>query len=115
MSELIEKGHKIMTLRVSYLMKQIPFLKPYFELLKMITFAIHYLQNVQNCGLFPIFNYSLQNNFVGEKYCKSIPKVFPPLPIRKTTTLNLKFAEEELLNYFKDNNYEKLNQFISIT
>ena len=34
MSELIEKGYKIMTLRVSYLMKQIPFLKPYFELLK---------------------------------------------------------------------------------
>ena len=26
----------------------------------------------------------------------------------------MKFAEEELLNYFKDNNYEKLNQFISI-
>ena len=48
-----------MTLRVSYLMKQIPFLKPYFELLKMITFAIHYLPNVQNSGLLPIFNYSL--------------------------------------------------------
>ena len=26
----------------------------------------------------------------------------------------MKFTEEELLNNFKDNNYEKLNQFFSI-
>ena len=83
-AELIKKFHKIMSLRVTLLMNKIPFLIPYFEILKMITFAIHYLPNVQRIGLFPLFNNALQNKFIGEKYCKSIPKVFPPLPIMTT-------------------------------
>ena len=113
-SESVKKYHKIMALRVTYLIKNLPFLKPYFELLKMITFAIHYLPNIQKIGLFPLFNNSLQNNFIGEKYCKSIPKVFPPLPIRKTENIKMSFTMNELFDIFKENNYEELNKFISI-
>ena len=113
-AESIRKYHKIMALRVTSLMKELPFLKPYFELLKMITFAIHYLPNIQRIGLFPLFNNALQNKYIGEKYCKSIPKVFPPLPIRKTECLKMKFDLKELFDIFKNNNYEELNKFISI-
>ena len=95
-------------------MNEIPFLKPYFELLKMITFAIHYLPNIQRCGLFPIFQDALQNKYIGEKYCKSIPKVFPPLPIRKRTILKVEITMKELLDLFKENNYQELNQFILV-
>ena len=100
--------------RVTILMNKIPFLKPYFELLKMITFAIHYLPNIQRTGLFPIFNNSIQNNHINVKYCKSIPKVFPPLPIRKTMNLKLVINPFELINCFKNSNYEEINKFISI-
>ena len=113
-SESIKKYHKIMALRVTLLMKKLPFLKPYFELLKMITFAIHYLPNIQKIGLFPLFNNALQNKFIGEKYCKSIPKVFPPLPIRKTEKIKMTFTINELFEIFKEKNYEELNKFISI-
>ena len=112
--EQLIKAHKIMNLRIAYLMKDIPFLKPYFELLKMITFSIHYLPNIQKSGLFPLFSNSLQNKYMGEKYCKSIPKVFPPLPIRKQNTIKIEFSYKELFDIFKDNNYDELNKFISI-
>ena len=113
-AESIRKFHKIMSLRVTLLMNKIPFLKPYFELLKMITFAIHYLPNIQSIGLFPLFNNSLQNKYMGEKYCKSIPKVFPPLPIRKKENIKMNFTLEEFFKLFENNNYNELNQFISI-
>ena len=113
-AETIKNYHKIMSLRVTFLMNKIPFLKPYFELLKMITFAIHYLPNIQRIGSFPLFNNSLQNNFIGEKYCKSIPKVFPPLPIRKRTSMEIQISINEMINLFNENNYENLNKFISI-
>ena len=88
-SEKIKTNHKIMATRVTFLMKKIPFLKPYFEILKLITFSIHYLPNIQKIGMFPIFSNAIQNKMMGEKYCKSIPKVFPPLPIRKRITIEV--------------------------
>ena len=111
-SQSLIDAHKIMNIRVKYLMNKIPFLKPYFEILKMITFAIHYLPNVQKCGLFPIFKDAIQNNNIGKKYCKSIPTVFPPLPVRKKTNLEIKITIKELLELFKINNYWILNEFI---
>ena len=100
--------------RVTILMNKIPFLKPYFELLKMITFAIHYLPNIHRTGIFPLFNKSIQNKNIDVKYCKSIPKVFPPLSVRKTINLQLEVFPNELINCFKKNNYKEINQFISI-
>ena len=111
-SIILDEIHKIMANRVTILMKKIPFLQPYFELLKMITFAIHYLPNIHRTGLFPIFNKSIQNNHINIKYCKSIPKVFPPLPIRKTVTLEVEVTPIELLNCFKNNDFKEINNFI---
>jgi hypothetical protein len=111
---ILEEIHRVMANRVTLLMNKIPFLKPYFELLKMITFAIHYLPNIQRTGLFPLFNKSIQNNHINVKYCRSIPKVFPPLPVRKTINLKLKISPFELINCFKKNNFEEINNFISI-
>ena len=68
----LEYSHKIMNYRVKYLMNKIPFLKPYFELLKMITFAVHYLPNVQRCGLFRYFKMQYSINILE----KNIVKVF---------------------------------------
>jgi hypothetical protein len=79
----------------------------------MITFAIHYLPNIQSIGLFPLFTEALQNKYIGEKYCKSIPKVFPPLPIRRTISLKIDFNFKELLNLFKENHYKEINYFLS--
>jgi len=112
-AQALQKAHKYMAFRVTYNMNKIPFLKPYFELLKMITFAIHYLPNIQSSGLFPLFDKSLQNNYMGEKYCKSIPKVFPPLSIRRKTSIEIEITHKEMLSLFKNNNYELLNIFIS--
>ena len=113
-AEKINKNHKIMKTRVTFLMKKIPFLKPYFEVLKLITFAIHYLPNVQKIGMFPIFTNAVQNKKIGEKYCKSIPKIFPPLPIRKRVNVEVVIKIKEIVEIFRENNYEKLNQFISV-
>ena len=113
-SENIKNNHKIMATRVTFLMKKIPFLKPYFEILKLITFAINYLPNVQKIGSFPIFSNALQIKNLGEKYCKSIPKIFPPLPIRKRMKIEVEINIKEIIEIFKENNYEKLNKFISI-
>ena len=112
-ADKLKKAHKFMAFRVAHFMNKIPFLKPYFELLKIITFAIHYLPNIQSSGLFPIFNKSLQNNHIGEKYCRSIPKVFPPLPIKRKISVEVTITQKELLNLFQDNEYELLNKFIS--
>ena len=58
-AQKLKRPHKFMAFRVTYYMNKIPFLKPYFELLKMITFAIHYLPNIQSSGIFRLFNKSL--------------------------------------------------------
>jgi hypothetical protein len=110
---ILDEIHNIMAIRVSFLMHKIPFLRPYFELLKMITFAIHYLPNVQKADLFPLFNNSLQNK-LNSNYCKSIPSVFPPLPVRRTTNLEIIIKTNELFNCFNNNNYIEINKFISI-
>ena len=110
----LDEIHKIMANRVTILMNKIPFLRPYFELLKMITFAIHYLPNIQKAGLFPIFNKSIQSNYPENHYCRSIPKVFPPLPIRKTIILKVKFKYKEILYIFRNDNYKQLNEYLSI-
>ena len=112
-ADKLKKAHKFMAFRVAHFMNKLPFLKPYFELLKIITFAIHYLPNIQSSGLFPIFNKSLQNKHIGEKYCRSIPKVFPPLPIKRKISVEVTITQKELLNLFQDNEYELLNIFIS--
>ena len=112
-AQKLKRAHKFMAFRVTYYMNKIPFLKPYFELLKMITFAVHYLPNIQSSGLFPLFNKSLQNNCMGEKYCKSIPKVFPPLPIRRKTSIQIEITHKEMLSLFNNNDYQPLNKFIS--
>jgi len=50
---------------------------------------------------------------MGEKYCKSIPKVFPPLPIRRKISIQIEITHKEMLSLFNNNDYQPLNKFIS--
>ena len=79
-----EQSHKLMSILIKAMMDKIPRFQAYFELLNMITFCLHYLPNIQACGMFPDLSNSLLKK---GKYIKNIPPIFPPLPVKKTIML----------------------------
>ncbi|ORX81639.1 hypothetical protein BCR32DRAFT_244755 [Anaeromyces robustus] len=107
-----EKVHKLMTLWIKKYMNSVPSLKPYFELLNIITFCIHYLPNIQACGLFPDLSDTLIKN--KNKYIANIPHIFPPLPVKKTIKVEVSFTMKELMNMLSESQKKILNTLISI-
>jgi len=101
-----EKAHKLMALFVKLYMNEIPYFKPYFELLNIITFCLHYLPNVQACGSFPDLSNSIIKN---KKYIKNIPHIFPPLPVKKSIEIKVLVTMKELINVFSESQKKKLN------
>jgi len=66
-----------MALFVKLYMNEIPYFKPYFELLKIIIFCIHYLPNIQACGSFPDLSDSIIKNkkYIKKKHSSYIPTI----------------------------------------
>ena len=93
-------------------MDKIPRFQAYFELLNIITFCLHYLPNIQDCGMFPDLSNSLLKK--GKKYIKNIPPIFPPLPVKKTIMLKVSVTIKELMGIFSKSQIQKLNQILSI-
>jgi len=103
--------HKLMAFNVKTHMKLVPYFKPYFELLNIIIFCLHYLPNIQACGVFLNFSNSLING--NKKYMPNIPNIFPPLPVKKTIELDVSITMKDLIPIFSNVQKIILNKIIS--
>ncbi len=57
--EKTKKAHEIMKEIIKLQMNKLPFLKGYFYLLDMITFAIYYLASIKSLSSFPDTSHSI--------------------------------------------------------
>ena len=89
-------------------MNKLPFLKGYFYLLDMITFAIYYLASIKSLSSFPDTSHSIKKKCLEQQkfYIQVIPSVFPPLPttiyIRKEITILFKELVDKMEQYIID-------------
>ena len=109
----IEKAMEKMRKLVYFYMGKIPYFQPYFEILRIITFCIHYLPNIQECGLFPDFSDSIQMKYPGIKYVRNVPPIFPQLPLRKIIKISLDINFTDILYSLKDEEIVYMNKVIS--
>jgi len=79
-------------------MDKLPFLKGYFYLLDMITFAIYYLVSIKTLSAFPDTKNSIKEKCSknGKFYLRVIPSVFPPLPTTIYIQKEFKITFQEL-------------------
>ena len=94
-------------------MEKVPYFQPYFELLRIITFCIHYLPNIQECGLFPDLSDSIQNKYPGIPYVKNVPPVFPQLPISNKLNIEIDVHFKDILKLMNENEIKYINKVIS--
>jgi len=111
MMEKNETYHKLMAFNVKAHMNSVPYFKPYFELLNIITFCLHYLPNIQACGMFLNFSNSLLNG--NRKYMPNIPNVFPPLPVKNTIEIDVSVSMKDLISIFSNSQKKMLYNIIS--
>ena len=109
----IEKAVEKMRKLVFFHMEKVPYFQPYFELLRIITFCIHYLPNIQECGLFPDFSNSIQNKYPGIKYVKNVPPVFPQLPTRKLIKINVDIYFNDIIQLMTNEQINYINKIIT--
>ena len=98
--EKTKRAHEAMKVNIKSQINQLPFLKGYFYLLDMITFAIYYLVSIESLSAFPDTRKSIKRKFAkeGKFYLKTIPSVFPPLPTTKYFTKEYEIKYVELFN-----------------
>ena len=109
----IQKAVEKMRKLVFFYMEKVPYFQPYFELLRIITFCIHYLPNIQECGLFPDFSDSIQNKYPGIKYVKNVPPVFPQLPLRKLIKIKVDIYFNDIIHIMTNEQINDINKIIS--
>ena len=63
----------LMKIKCLLIMEEIPYFKSYFLLLKIITFALHYLPTLKSNCLYPELKNSLANK--GKPYVKNLPTI----------------------------------------
>lgn len=94
--EKTKNAHEIMKTIIKLGINKLPFLKGYFYLLDMITFAIYYLASIKSLSSLPDTSQSIKNKSLEQQksYIQVIPSVFPPIPtttyIRKEFTILFK-------------------------
>ena len=98
--EKTKRAHERMKIIIKNQMNQLPFLKGYFYLLDMITFAIYYLKSINSLSSLPDVSHSIKKQCAkeGKFYLKVIPSVFPPLPTTKYFIKDYEITFEELVN-----------------
>ena len=98
--EKTKRAHERMKTIIKNQMNQLPFLKGYFYLLDMNTFAIYYLKSINSLSSLPDISHSIkkQSTKVGKFYLKVVPSVFPPLPTTKYFIKDYKITFEKLIN-----------------
>jgi hypothetical protein len=80
--QTLKKAHHIMSILIEKVIPEFPVFREYFALLKIITFAIHYVIGLSGTRMLP----KLKNPF-RETYMKPFPTHFPPLPVQKVFTV----------------------------
>ena len=105
---------KNMKVLITLLMPQIPYFKGYFNILDMITFAIHYISTLDKNAVYPDFSESILFKSNNKSYATLFPPVFPPLPIKKQVIINVNLKFSYAIDNFLDNNDRYiLNQILS--
>ena len=111
--EKTKRAHEIMKSKIKSQMSTLPFLKGYFYLLDMITFAIYYLISIKSLSSLPDISNSIKKKCAksGKSYLKVVPSVFPPLPTTKYLNKEYEITFEQLINIldFKIKNHINSN------
>ena len=98
--EKTKEGIKAMKYLIRTLMPQIPYFRGYFNILDMITFAIHYISTLDANAVFPNMDESLLFENNKKPYVSLLPPVFPPLPVKKQIVLNVNLIFSYAFNNF---------------
>ena len=112
-------AHEIMKKKIKLYMDKLPFLKGYFYLLDMITFAIYYLVSITSLSAFPDIKNSIkeQCSKKGKFYLRVIPSVFPPLPttiyIQKEFKITFQELSEKIDHQLKDEITENIYRILN--
>ena len=114
--EKTKKAHEIMKTRIKNQMNKLPFLKGYFYLLDMITFAIYYLASIKSISALPDISNSLKKRYSknGKFYIKVIPSVYPPLPTTKYIYKDYSILFNDLVNKMNKEIITEINDTIFI-
>ena len=112
--DLTKKAHEAMKIFIKNNMNKLPFLKGYFYLLDMITFAIYYLCSIKSLSALPDISKSIRQKYIqiGKNYMKVIPSVYPPLPTTKYYEKEFITDNADYLNKFNHNLKNKINDNI---
>ena len=118
--EKTKRAHEIMKEIIKLQMNKLPFLKGYFYLLDMITFAIYYLASIKSLSSFPDTSHSIKKKCLEQQkfYIQVIPSVFPPLPttiyIRKEITILFKELVDKMDQYIIDETNSNIYRILDI-
>jgi hypothetical protein len=88
----IKNAHAAMAEMIHDTMPQLPVFKGYFYLLRVITWALHYVLMMSKSGRVPDVSRSLQGAYV-----PTFPPFFPPLPVRSVITATIQLSLGETL------------------
>lgn len=97
-------AHNRMKYLVHNLMPLVPEFTGYFEILKMICFALHYSESLDSVGLKAETDLAFQNQ--SNQYVEIIPETFPPLPVRKSVKLDPKITYGDVLNTISTSSFD---------
>lgn len=95
-------NYNLMKNIVKYIMSKVPEFRGFFTALDMITFAIHYISNLNSIGKTIDTSNSFQSTAKNTQYVRIIPEVFPPLPVSVTKDCTISFELCELVEYLKE-------------
>jgi ankyrin repeat protein len=88
----IRDAHKEMATLIKRTMPLVPAFKGYFYLLRVITWAIHYVLIMSKSGQLPVISRALQGEYV-----RTFPPYFPPLPVRQIVGADIQLPLTEYL------------------
>lgn len=110
----IYSAHHIMKDIIHRIMPEIQYFKGFFEILKMITFALHYVASFHAIGQFIQTPNAIQAKSRGQ-YVHPIPTIFPPLPVRHITKINLDIKVEEMVDLLNSTQIDSVFQILAET
>jgi len=109
--EKTKRAHEEMKYKIKWQINKLPFLKGYFYLLDMITFAIYYLASIKSLSSLPDISNSLKKKYSkkGEFYIRVIPSVYPPLPTTKYIIKDYSILFNDLVSKLNINISNEIN------
>jgi hypothetical protein len=92
----IKSLHEKMSEIIKTIMPKVPTFKGYFYLLRVITWAIHYVQLMSKSGRIPVVSRALRG-----RYVRTFPPYFPPLPVRSVVERDIEFSISDYFTHLQ--------------